>query len=371
MLAKGTVQVLLYLYISAIFGVDVGFCAELAARTRKASMHQRAHGALLPIADHGGMATLDAVTFSSDLRLNVSGQPTRQYALTRPSETGKAVVPLLIYLHAQGDAWPGNEYMKFDELAAKLGIAVIYPKGLGDYDGRNHDSMIAWNVGLYDHGRAAADRSCLNDTVGTTFDSCAAAGNVSRCGWSTCYDDAAFLSLLIRTSAKLHATDPNRVYLTGSSNGGMLTHYLAARLADQLAAVVPIYVRAPACPTYWYPWSSMDTSTYPAPPKHALDPPRNVSRLRSSRATGSAARRVCCMALYPVANYANSRKVRWHDPLAGRGRLVRRLGRLSQRNDRRRVAVRASRDARQRLGAAARLPIQLFVAAHGANTLAL
>jgi len=131
--------------------------------------------------------------------------------------------------------------MKFDALGNKYGFVVAYPKGLGDYGGSVKDSYIAWNVGLFDHGVERANTSCYDDTQGTCYDSCRKADECSRCGWSTCQDDVAFISLLIDTLAARHGTNPRRVYLTGASNGGMMVHHLAHRLAPKLAAVVPVY----------------------------------------------------------------------------------------------------------------------------------
>ena len=133
--------------------------------------------------------------------------------------------------------------MKFDVIAQQQGFVVVYPKGLGDFGGGIKESYIAWNVGLSDRGSTLANASCFADTQGTCYDSCKAAGECSRCGWSTCHDDVAFIDQLIDAVKAQHNTDPRRVYLTGASNGGMMVHYLAHKLPHKLAAVVPIVRR--------------------------------------------------------------------------------------------------------------------------------
>jgi len=179
--------------------------------------------------------------------LQVPGQPKRQYAMFVPANstttttTMKTLMPLLLYLHGQGDAWPGNDAMQFDRLAVQNGFAVVYPKGLGDFGGTIRDDYIAWNVGLYDHGMARANATCYRGTTeGACYDSCIAAGTCSQCGWSTCHDDVAFISALV-DALHMHGTDPRRTYLTGASNGGMMVHHLARMLSHKFAAVAPVY----------------------------------------------------------------------------------------------------------------------------------
>lgn len=176
-------------------------------------------------------------------QLSVPGQPTRHYAFTQPltPKSPPGLIPLLIYLHGQGDTWPGNNAMQFDALSAKHGFSVAYPEGLGDFGGSIREEYIAWNVGLVDRGVAMANTTCYADTQGTCYDSCLSSGDCSACGWSTCHDDVAFISMLIDTAGNNHGTDLRRVYLTGASNGGMMVHHLAHKLVHKITAVAPIY----------------------------------------------------------------------------------------------------------------------------------
>lgn len=53
-------------------------------------------------------------------------------------------------------------------------------------------------------------------------------------------DDVAFISALIdRAVTELNA-DPNRVYVTGISNGAMMSHRLACELSGKIAAIAPV-----------------------------------------------------------------------------------------------------------------------------------
>ena len=53
-------------------------------------------------------------------------------------------------------------------------------------------------------------------------------------------DDVAFTAALLDDLATVLAVDPKRVYATGMSNGGMMSHRLAAELGDRIAAVAPV-----------------------------------------------------------------------------------------------------------------------------------
>ncbi len=53
-------------------------------------------------------------------------------------------------------------------------------------------------------------------------------------------DDVAFVSALIDAVAGELCVDPSRVYATGMSNGGFLSHRLGCELSDRIAAIAPV-----------------------------------------------------------------------------------------------------------------------------------
>jgi polyhydroxybutyrate depolymerase len=53
-------------------------------------------------------------------------------------------------------------------------------------------------------------------------------------------DDIAFIAALLDALARRHPIDAKRVFATGISNGGIFSHYLAANLADRIAAIAPV-----------------------------------------------------------------------------------------------------------------------------------
>lgn len=59
-------------------------------------------------------------------------------------------------------------------------------------------------------------------------------------------DDVGFISSLIDELVKTCNVDTKRVYVTGMSNGALMTHRLAIELSDKIAAVAPVCGNIPA-----------------------------------------------------------------------------------------------------------------------------
>jgi len=167
------------------------------------------------------------------------GPTLRHYAISVPSTYKHGVaMPLLMWFHGQGDAWPAADTMKYQSLGEQHGFLTVYPRGYGDWHGKDRAGYIAWNVGLLDRGLGAANRTCFEDTEPTCYDSCK---QCSRCSWSTCVDDVGFIVKLLASLRKEYSIDADHVFATGASNGGMFTHHLAARVPTMFRAMMPIY----------------------------------------------------------------------------------------------------------------------------------
>lgn len=53
-------------------------------------------------------------------------------------------------------------------------------------------------------------------------------------------DDVAFVAAILDELDAAFGADPSRVYATGLSNGGILSHYIAANLAGRITAIAPV-----------------------------------------------------------------------------------------------------------------------------------
>lgn len=102
--------------------------------------------------------------------------------------------PLVLVLHGSGgDAVNAEEMTHFTAIAEAEGFVVVYPEGEDDQ----------WN---------------------------------DRRGGGSEADDVTFIRALIDDEIAKHAVDPRRVYVTGMSNGGMMSFRLACELSDKIAA---------------------------------------------------------------------------------------------------------------------------------------
>ncbi len=87
---------------------------------------------------------------------------------------------------------------------------------------------------------SAIDAACLYDDGGTIFNqtTCDMTGG-GNCNWCGCVDDEAFVRAVVEHIAATTCVDLNRVYLTGMSQGGMMTSWLYSRAGDLFAAFAP------------------------------------------------------------------------------------------------------------------------------------
>lgn len=122
--------------------------------------------------------------------------------------TGETKWPMVVMLHGRlGDGINMEKMSEASEAADRHGFVVVYPDGIDR----------AWN-----------------DSRGTTK---ASEENV---------DDVGFIDALIERFIALKAVDPDRVYVAGMSNGGILAYRLACELGDRIAAISPVAALMPS-----------------------------------------------------------------------------------------------------------------------------
>jgi polyhydroxybutyrate depolymerase len=95
----------------------------------------------------------------------------------------------------------------FNNLSDENGFIVVYPDGVG----RLKNRLLTWNAG-YCCGYA------LDNNI----------------------DDVGFIKKLIEKIQNNFNIDSNRIYVTGHSNGGMMSYRLGAELSDIIAAIAPV-----------------------------------------------------------------------------------------------------------------------------------
>ena len=128
---------------------------------------------------------------------------TRTYLLHLPMNVDEKPRPLLIVFHG-GVSQAAHPIAStgLSDKADEKGFIVVYPNGTG----RSRNRFLTWNAGKGD-------------------------GYASKNG----VDDVGFIRALLQDLRKEHRIDPNRIYATGISNGGMMAYRLACELPEVAA----------------------------------------------------------------------------------------------------------------------------------------
>ena len=115
-----------------------------------------------------------------------------------------APVPIVVGLHPfLGTGRIASRTMNFEPVADREGFIVVYPDGI----------QRAWRYASVENPGAP-----LRSGV----------------------DDVKFLRALIEHMKATHNIDPRRVYVTGYSNGGFMSHRIANDMSDVVAAIAPV-----------------------------------------------------------------------------------------------------------------------------------
>lgn len=142
--------------------------------------------------------------------INVNGLQREYYIYNPRNNAGGARLPLVMFLHGGGKA-DGDEVaerLKMEALAEREQFLLVYPNGIG---------------------------SQWNDGRGMTF---------GKSG-DPLVDDVRFISELIDHLVRTYRADPRRVYVSGASNGGMMTLRLANELPHKIRAAAAIIANIP------------------------------------------------------------------------------------------------------------------------------
>jgi polyhydroxybutyrate depolymerase len=142
----------------------------------------------------------------ADSAITIRVQDRDRRALVANAPAAGRTQPTVIVLHGgAGSAAQMRATSGFDAVAKAKGFTVVYPEGTSFRDDKH-----AWNTGHL-------LRRQLRDV-----------------------DDIAFLDALIDRLIAEHGADPARIFLTGGSNGGMMTFCYAVARPHRLAAAAPV-----------------------------------------------------------------------------------------------------------------------------------
>lgn len=125
-----------------------------------------------------------------------------------PKYDPKAPTPVLLVLH--GAAMDGKMMEVFSGLnktADKYGFIAVYPNGTGP-----GGVLLTWNAGLFPGDLNKNDKA----------------------------DDVKYLGKVLDDVEHALNVDKKRIYVTGLSNGAMMSYRLASEMSDRIAAIAPV-----------------------------------------------------------------------------------------------------------------------------------
>lgn len=149
-----------------------------------------------------------AQTFTQIIQV---GRSERSYDVYLPANAGAQKLPLIIALHGGlGNASRMAEMTNLNQIADSGPFVVAYPDGTGGFRPIMKDKR-TWNAG-----------TCCGIAVKRGI------------------DDISFISLMIYQIANKYPVDPDKVYVTGISNGAMLAYRLACEIPDKISGIIPV-----------------------------------------------------------------------------------------------------------------------------------
>jgi polyhydroxybutyrate depolymerase len=148
-----------------------------------------------------------AQTSDREISLESGGRTRTCVVHVPPSYASERPVPLVLLLHGGGGngAQAATAY-GMNPIADREGFIVAYPNGTSA--GLN---LLTWN-----------------------------AANCCSYAYEHQVDDVGFIAALIDEMSRQYAIDARRIYVTGMSNGAMMTYRLGCQLADRIAAIAPV-----------------------------------------------------------------------------------------------------------------------------------
>lgn len=133
----------------------------------------------------------------------------RSYVVRAPRalSAGSSALPVVLVLHGGGGSAANAERMSgFTDLVERERVLVVYPNGTSRLG-----PLRTWNAG---HCCAYAREQQV--------------------------DDVGFINALLDTLEATYPVDRARVFVTGMSNGAMMSHRLARELSPRIAAIAPV-----------------------------------------------------------------------------------------------------------------------------------
>ena len=139
----------------------------------------------------------------------IKGIERSYYVFLPKNYNPKKTYPALLVFHGGGgNAKSILNATGFKDYLNEYQFILIAPNGSGRFD---KETLLTWN-----------------------------AGNCCGYAFNTNVDEVSFINEVIERTAKSYNVDRKRIYLTGMSNGAMVTYKLACELSAKIAGIAPV-----------------------------------------------------------------------------------------------------------------------------------
>lgn len=147
---------------------------------------------------------------AKEIKEITSGNTTRKYLLHIPANyNSKEKVPLILVLHGGGGNGRNAEKMTwFSQKADKENFIVAYPYGTNKLFS---EKLLTWNAG-----------NCCGHALDKNV------------------DDIEYIKQLILSIKNQYSIDANKVFVTGMSNGGMMSYRIGCELSEYVTGIAPV-----------------------------------------------------------------------------------------------------------------------------------
>lgn len=168
----------------------------------------------------------------------------REFFIHTPANVGDSTMqlPVVVAMHGYTSTATGFQAAyNLNSHADKHGYIVVYPQGshfgVDEPDG-TQSLITSWNDLAANQAPSSEGPHCTIDSYDYPCPS--ECGECNQCGWTSCYDDVGFIDRMLNEVQTEFSPDPERIYLLGVANGGMMALRLGCNLSSRFAAVAPI-----------------------------------------------------------------------------------------------------------------------------------
>jgi polyhydroxybutyrate depolymerase len=165
----------------------------------------------------------------------------REYFVFLPSSyDGDKDHPVAIFMHGYGGTATGTEAevtQGLNSYAEKFGYVMVYPQSAWFMVGDTPETQ--WEATTWNHISDGFDKGpdgpiCKEDAA--QYPCPPECGSCGKCGWASCNDDVGFLKSLVGTVSTDFEVDESSFFVTGFSNGAMMTNRIACEASELFAA---------------------------------------------------------------------------------------------------------------------------------------